>query len=42
MPEELGLPYRMRAVDIHAKSQFSPEFLEIHPNNEMTRSAGSR
>lgn len=33
--EELGLPYRVIAVDIGAGDQFKPEFLKISPNNKM-------
>ncbi len=35
MLEECGLPYRLRAVDIGAGEQFTPEFLAISPNNRM-------
>lgn len=33
--EELGLDYRVRAVDILKGEQFEPEFLEISPNNRQ-------
>ena len=33
--EELGLPYRVRPVDIGKGGQFSPEFLSIGPNNKI-------
>lgn len=33
--EELGLPYRVHAVDIGAGEQFKPEFLAISPNNKI-------
>ncbi|GGY06908.1 thiol:disulfide oxidoreductase [Litchfieldella qijiaojingensis] len=35
MLEELGLPYRVHAVDITNKEQFAPEFLKISPNNKI-------
>jgi GST-like protein len=35
MLEECGLPYAVHAVDIGAGDQFSPEFLEISPNNRI-------
>ncbi|HEV7373014.1 glutathione S-transferase N-terminal domain-containing protein [Arenibaculum sp.] len=35
MLEELGLPYRVVAVDIGAGDQFKPEFLKLSPNNRM-------
>ena len=35
MLEECALPYRVRAVDIGAGEQFTPEFLAIAPNNRM-------
>ena len=35
MLEELGLAYRVHAVDIAKGDQFSPEFLKISPNNKM-------
>lgn len=35
MLEECGLAYRTRRVDIGAGEQFSPEFLQICPNNRM-------
>ena len=31
MLEELGLPYRVRPVNIRAGEQFNPEFLAISP-----------
>jgi GST-like protein len=33
--EELGLPYRVHAVDIGAGDQFKPDFLAISPNNKI-------
>lgn len=33
--EELGLPYRVRYVNIGAGEQFDPAFLAISPNNRM-------
>jgi GST-like protein len=33
--EELGLPYRVHAVDIGAGDQFLPDFLAISPNNKI-------
>ncbi|SIO33173.1 GST-like protein [Rhodovulum sp. ES.010] len=33
--EEMGLPYRVRLIDIGAGDQFAPEFLKISPNNRM-------
>ncbi|HET9902334.1 MAG TPA: glutathione S-transferase N-terminal domain-containing protein [Xanthobacteraceae bacterium] len=33
--EELGLPYRVHAVDISKDEQFKPEFLAISPNNRI-------
>ena len=33
--EEMGLPYRVRLVNIGAGDQFTPEFLAIAPNNRM-------
>ncbi len=35
MLEECGLPYRLHAVDIGAGDQFTPEFLQISPNNKI-------
>lgn len=35
MLEECGLPYRMVPVNIGKGEQFTPEFLEISPNNRM-------
>lgn len=35
MLEELGLAYRVHAVDIAKGDQFSPEFLKISPNNKI-------
>ena len=35
MLEELGLPYRVTAVDIGAGDQFKPDFLAISPNNKI-------
>lgn len=33
--EELGLPYRVRPVDISKDEQFNPDFLKISPNNKI-------
>ena len=33
--EELGLPYRVKPVDIMAGDQFEPDFLAISPNNKI-------
>jgi len=33
--EELGLPYRVHPVNIGAGDQFTPEFLQISPNNKI-------
>jgi len=33
--EEMGLPYALHVINIHAGDQFSPEFLKIAPNNRM-------
>jgi len=33
--EELGLPYRVIAVDIAKGEQFQPDFLKISPNNKV-------
>jgi len=33
--EEMGLPYRVRPVNIGKGEQFQPEFLAISPNNRM-------
>ena len=35
MLEELGLPYRVHAVDIAKGEQFKPDFLKISPNNKI-------
>ena len=35
MLEEVGLPYRVHAVDIGAGEQFKPDFLAISPNNKI-------
>lgn len=35
MLEELGLPYRVHAVDIGQGDQFAPAFLAISPNNKI-------
>jgi GST-like protein len=35
MLEEIGLPYRVHAVDISKDEQFKPEFLKISPNNRI-------
>lgn len=33
--EEMGLPYRVKVVDITKDQQFEPSFLEISPNNRI-------
>jgi GST-like protein len=33
--EEMGLPYRVKLVNINAGEQFEPDFLKIAPNNRM-------
>jgi GSH-dependent disulfide-bond oxidoreductase len=33
--EEMGLPYRVKVVDITKDQQFDPAFLEISPNNRI-------
>jgi len=33
--EEMGLPYRVRPVNISKGEQFAPEFLAISPNNKI-------
>jgi len=33
--EEMGLPYRVRPVDISKGAQFDPDFLAISPNNKI-------
>jgi len=35
MFEELGLPYRVHAIDIMAGDQFSQEFMAINPNSKI-------
>jgi len=35
MLEEVGLPYRVHAVDLTADQQFEPGFLAISPNNKI-------
>jgi GST-like protein len=35
MLEEVGLPYRVHAVDITKNAQFAPDFLAISPNNKI-------
>ena len=35
MLEEIGVPYRVHAVDIAKNEQFLPEFLAIAPNNKI-------
>jgi len=35
MLEEVGLPYRVHAIDIMNDEQFDPEFLKISPNNKI-------
>ncbi len=33
--EEMGLPYRVKTIDITKDQQFQPAFLEISPNNRI-------
>lgn len=33
--EELGLPYEIQPVNIHAYEQFTAEFLKLNPNNKI-------
>jgi len=33
--EEMGLPYRIKVIDITKDQQFEPAFLEISPNNRI-------
>ena len=33
--EELGLPYEVRAVDLHLSEQKTPEFLALNPNGRI-------
>jgi GST-like protein len=35
MLEELGLPYEVHTVNLGKNEQFSPEFLQISPNNKI-------
>lgn len=35
MLEEVGLPYRLRIVDLQKNEQFDPGFLAINPNNKI-------
>ncbi len=35
MLEEVGLPYKVHAIDIGAGDQFDPDFLKISPNNKI-------
>ena len=35
MLEEIGMPYRVHAIDIAKNEQFLPEFLAIAPNNKI-------
>ena len=35
MLEEIGLPYKVHAIDISKDEQFAPEFLKIAPNNRI-------
>jgi GSH-dependent disulfide-bond oxidoreductase len=35
MLEEVGLPYRVHAIDITKGEQFAPAFLKIAPNNRI-------
>jgi GSH-dependent disulfide-bond oxidoreductase len=33
--EELGVPYKVHAIDITKDEQFAPDFLKIAPNNRI-------
>ena len=33
--EELGIPYKVHAIDISKDEQFAPAFLKIAPNNRI-------
>lgn len=35
MLEEIGLPYKVHAIDIGKDEQFEPKFLDISPNNKI-------
>jgi GST-like protein len=35
MLEEIGLPYKVHAIDISKDEQFAPAFLKIAPNNRI-------
>ena len=35
MLEEVGLPYRVKAISLANNEQFSPEFLAVSPNNKI-------
>src|ERR1700739_1124956 len=35
MLEELGIPYKVKPINIRAGDQFKPEFLAIRPNHEI-------
>ena len=35
MLEEMGVPYRVHAVNIRTGDQFKPKFLKISPNNRI-------
>lgn len=35
MAEELGIPYRVKFIDIEKDEQFAPAFLDISPNNRI-------
>ena len=35
MLEELGIPYTVHAINIGQGEQFTPEFLQIAPNNKI-------
>ena len=35
MLEEVGLPYKVHAIDISKNEQFAPDFLKISPNNRI-------
>ncbi len=33
--EELGLPYRVHAINIGKDDQFKPEFIKVNPNSKI-------
>jgi GST-like protein len=35
MLEETGLPYLLHEVNVHAGEQFTPQFLQLNPNNKV-------